>query len=676
MTNPERRSVPEHQLRLVSQEKHISPYQKEHIKTQQEQLQEIFVLEEAIPAEYRDQYKEMFDSGLYTHEIKTKLEKKAVPNEVQIQIAQALASRNLSESKIEEYSLYIDGLTKLNREKALNKDLQKRIESGEKFVGLHLDVDKFKAFNENYGHIAGDYVLKETATLFKNFQGTGFTARRHDRGEEYVMILNETDLQDEINDLRIENPSIKETTQEILERAGARRAEKIRQELEKKEFTFERKDIEKGKEASETKNVTASFGVASYKEGQTAKKFLHEIEQAATYSKDVGGRNAVSIYNQDVKKWGQETIDSIRKEQAKQEATEGKRVKIKKIEAKSFEEARERIFEEMNADSLEEAKNIEMDEEGDYIFGEEDALLDENQAEVLRILRNRINDGSFPRVKEFKKLLKEKGVKDSRAMKTLWFGYSSLAEIDTEFFRDQARRDSLTGLHNRSEIDRLLKRELARSLETTEPVTVAIIDMDHFKKNVNDAYGHDVGDLILQQLAVILHEQLRAEEKAPLESDKDLRRNNVGNHDIVSKGRTADEDRWTKINGTSGRFGGEEFVIVMPGTTAEDALEFLNTRIREEVQKTSFMGDPKGQPIEVTLSIGVADNLSLEEGGGLRNIDSSDLLKEADFALIYSKLEDPEIQKPSRNQINKFTPQIRKRVKELTKDLEAADLPR
>jgi diguanylate cyclase (GGDEF)-like protein/PAS domain S-box-containing protein len=159
-----------------------------------------------------------------------------------------------------------------------------------------------------------------------------------------------------------------------------------------------------------------------------------------------------------------------------------------------------------------------------------------------------------------------------------------------EVLREQAIRDPLTGLYNRRFLDELLPRELRRAIRRKAPLSLAIADLDHFKR-FNDTYGHQTGDLLLRQVGALLQTTLRAV-------------------DVVC------------------RLGGEEFVIVLPDSPADAIvarLEELRTRaraLRVEVGSGSVPG--------VSLSIGVAqapDHGSTEE----------ELLHAADHALYAAK---------------------------------------
>ncbi|MBY0407214.1 MAG: diguanylate cyclase, partial [Rickettsiales bacterium] len=151
--------------------------------------------------------------------------------------------------------------------------------------------------------------------------------------------------------------------------------------------------------------------------------------------------------------------------------------------------------------------------------------------------------------------------------------------------------DALTGLYNRHYLNTHLGNMVKQSLKNGKHLALMIMDMDHFK-SVNDTYGHDVGDMVLKQLAGIIMQASRSSELAA-------------------------------------RFGGEEFVILMPETDPASAYAAAN-RIREIVEGTPFKIGNNGETLSKTVSIGVA---SLYHDG-----DSAEsLLKRADEALYEAK---------------------------------------
>ena len=151
--------------------------------------------------------------------------------------------------------------------------------------------------------------------------------------------------------------------------------------------------------------------------------------------------------------------------------------------------------------------------------------------------------------------------------------------------------DALTGLYNRHYLNTHLGNVVKQALKNGKHLALMIMDMDHFK-SVNDTYGHDVGDRVLKQLATTIIQASRSSELAA-------------------------------------RFGGEEFVVIMPESDPASALAAAN-RMREKVESTPFIISDSGTTIQKTLSIGVA---SLHPDG-----DSAEsLLKRADEALYEAK---------------------------------------
>jgi diguanylate cyclase (GGDEF)-like protein len=154
---------------------------------------------------------------------------------------------------------------------------------------------------------------------------------------------------------------------------------------------------------------------------------------------------------------------------------------------------------------------------------------------------------------------------------------------------EQAVRDSLTGLYNRRYLDDALPRELQRAQREKYPVAIVLADIDRFKR-VNDTYGHQSGDIVLQALANLLKE-------------------NVRGGDLPC------------------RWGGEEFVLVLPRMSLEHALA------RADALRKSFSAlklELEGRSVSLTLSAGVA----VYPGHGAA---VADLLHAADEALYEAK---------------------------------------
>jgi len=159
-----------------------------------------------------------------------------------------------------------------------------------------------------------------------------------------------------------------------------------------------------------------------------------------------------------------------------------------------------------------------------------------------------------------------------------------------EALRDEALHDSLTGLWNRTAILDILQRELSRSQRSGEPVGVIIADVDHFKK-INDTCGHKAGDAVLFKIA-------------------DTMRGGLRDYDAI------------------GRYGGEEFLIVMPGCDAEDAAGRAEA-IRAQVARRRI-GVPSG-----TVSLSICMGVTASSGCGGPSID--DLIQAADMAMYEAK---------------------------------------
>jgi diguanylate cyclase (GGDEF)-like protein len=154
-----------------------------------------------------------------------------------------------------------------------------------------------------------------------------------------------------------------------------------------------------------------------------------------------------------------------------------------------------------------------------------------------------------------------------------------------------ANQDSLTGLPNRRHTYELGKAALLTAAGTQIPLTVALIDLDHFK-SINDRFGHAAGDKVLQEFARACRESIR---------DSDV----------------------------LGRWGGEEFLIVMPGATLDVAMIALE-RLRELSLRIQLPSMSEG--LQVGLSAGIA--------GYEANVKSLDeLIARADAALYKAKHE-------------------------------------
>jgi diguanylate cyclase (GGDEF)-like protein len=186
---------------------------------------------------------------------------------------------------------------------------------------------------------------------------------------------------------------------------------------------------------------------------------------------------------------------------------------------------------------------------------------------------------------DFSKRLKPSG-KDELSELVRWFNVlSHKLEKDYKKIEQLSITDRLTQLYNRTRIDQLFGQEIKRSLRYQAKFSVILLDVDYFK-SVNDKYGHMVGDSVLQELAELLRSGVR------------------------------DTDH-------TGRWGGEEFIIIAPVTDLSDALSMAE-KLRKMIEEFEFTGVG-----HKTASFGVA---SFQEGD-----DEDSLTQRADQALYLAK---------------------------------------
>ncbi len=159
-----------------------------------------------------------------------------------------------------------------------------------------------------------------------------------------------------------------------------------------------------------------------------------------------------------------------------------------------------------------------------------------------------------------------------------------------EFLKKEREKDYLTSLYNRQKLDKKLKEEILRHKRYNQPLSIIMLDIDHFKA-LNDMYGHQFGDLVLKELGKILKNQTRAT-------------------DIPA------------------RYGGEEFCIILPHTNLIQAIS-LAQRLKEAIKKRKFKIN--GKSVNITVSMGLA-SLNGEK-------DVEELLEKADKALYKAKTE-------------------------------------
>ncbi|MEX2482831.1 MAG: diguanylate cyclase [Gammaproteobacteria bacterium] len=165
---------------------------------------------------------------------------------------------------------------------------------------------------------------------------------------------------------------------------------------------------------------------------------------------------------------------------------------------------------------------------------------------------------------------------------------SNLTDANRRLF-DVAHQDALTGLPNRRLMVEQLRQAWAGYQRRHKPFALALVDIDHFKR-VNDDYGHDAGDKVLTRIGKILRRQIRAEDSVA-------------------------------------RFGGEEFLILMPDTDV-DAAARLAERVRAAIAGESFIA--AGREWSVTASVGIASTAQ-------KTLSWESLFKAADVALYEAK---------------------------------------
>lgn len=149
------------------------------------------------------------------------------------------------------------------------------------------------------------------------------------------------------------------------------------------------------------------------------------------------------------------------------------------------------------------------------------------------------------------------------------FKYLSGVDVEAQYhdmiFR-MAVTDGLTNLCNRQQLDKLLSEEIQRCERNPRPLAVLLMDIDHFKK-INDVYGHLAGDSVLRGLASAMTKRMRPSDRL-------------------------------------GRYGGEEFCVILPDTSLEGAVSFAEG-LRALAETCVFAADER--QIKVTISIGVAE---------------------------------------------------------------------
>jgi diguanylate cyclase (GGDEF)-like protein len=182
----------------------------------------------------------------------------------------------------------------------------------------------------------------------------------------------------------------------------------------------------------------------------------------------------------------------------------------------------------------------------------------------------------------------------SRLIMMLTASALSLALVSrSQKLLQMATSDPLTGLFNRGYVDDRFAIELSRARRYGKLLTIAVIDADRFK-SLNDTHGHSAGDLVLRKLGTMLRDSFR-------QSD------------------------------TVGRYGGEEFVVILPEMDIEAAQRKLET-LRELVARTPMELPARGETVQVTISAGLA---TFPQDGE----DALDLYASADLRMFQAKKE-------------------------------------
>lgn len=184
------------------------------------------------------------------------------------------------------------------------------------------------------------------------------------------------------------------------------------------------------------------------------------------------------------------------------------------------------------------------------------------------------------------------------------FLHHLLNDYHRKAFEKLAHTDALTGLNNRRYFESLATQHVHANFESPNPTTLLVFDVDHFKQ-INDRYGHDIGDQVLQTIALNTHSEMRQ-------------------HDILA------------------RYGGEEFIAFLPETSLDEALKVAE-RLRHKIENIVIDLDSQHR-FSFSISIGAAILESCET-------DLMTLIKQADIALYQAKAN-------GRNRVEAYDPDL------------------
>ena len=197
---------------------------------------------------------------------------------------------------------------------------------------------------------------------------------------------------------------------------------------------------------------------------------------------------------------------------------------------------------------------------------------------IASVLERTIDSGALPHIREA-------GIPAERRLARA-LNATTGAFVQTEV---RATQDRLTGVANRETLLTTLAREIERATRHYKPLSVAFIDIDRFKP-INDSFGHNTGDVVLREVARLLSESVR-------------------------------------VSDLFGRYGGEEFMLILPETLPEDAVQVAE-ELRMLVARQPIVVN--GEPMKVTISVGVA-------GGRGSELQIDMLVDRADAAMYAAK---------------------------------------